>query len=248
MYQVAAQVNDLKICELELDANFQPNVKAIFENNDAKLLFLCSPNNPTGNLIEKEILTELLNQFKGLIVLDEAYIDFAADASMEKELSKYPNLVILQTLSKAWGMAGIRLGMGFASTDIIEVLNKIKPPYNVNSLTQDKALQLLKDEKCFEKEMELLLQEKKWMLRELRNFTFVEKVFPSQANFILIRVNNANTLYNFLIEKGIVIRNRTTVSQLRNCLRISVGTKNENQSLFEALKAFEKIRSTIQPK
>lgn len=240
MYQVAAQVNDLKICELELDANFQPNVEAILENNDAKLLFLCSPNNPTGNLIEKEILTELLDRFKGLIVLDEAYIDFAADASMEKELSKYPNLVILQTLSKAWGMAGIRLGMGFASTDIINVLNKIKPPYNINSLTQDKALELLKDKKCFEKEMELLLQEKRWMLEKLRSFTFVEKVFSSQANFILIRANDANALYDYLIEKGIVIRNRTTISQLKNCLRISIGTSDENQTLFKALKAFEK--------
>ena len=240
MYQVAAQINDLKICELELDANFQPDVKAILENNDAKLLFICSPNNPTGNLIDNEILRELLDQFNGLIVLDEAYIDFVADASMLNELCKYPNLVILQTLSKAWGMAGIRLGMGFASIDIIEVLNKIKPPYNVNVLTQDKALELLKDEKCFEKEVELLLQEKKWLSEELRSFTFVEKVFPSQANFILIRVKDANELYQFLVEKGIVIRNRTNVSQLRNCLRISVGTKTENQNLFAALKDFEK--------
>jgi len=240
MYQVAAQINDLKICELELDANFQPDVKAIQENNDAKLLFLCSPNNPTGNLIDNEILRELLDQFNGLIVLDEAYIDFVADASMLNELCKYPNLVILQTLSKAWGMAGIRLGMGFASIDIIEVLNKIKPPYNVNVLTQDKALELLKNEKCFEKEVELLLQEKKWLSEELRSFTFVEKVFPSQANFILIRVKDANELYQFFVEKGIVIRNRTNVSQLRNCLRISVGTKTENQNLFAALKDFEK--------
>ena len=240
MYQVAAQINDLKICELELDTNFQPDVKAIQENNDAKLLFLCSPNNPTGNLIDNEILRELLDQFNGLIVLDEAYIDFVADASMLNELCKYPNLVILQTLSKAWGMAGIRLGMGFASIDIIEVLNKIKPPYNVNVLTQDKALELLKNEKCFEKEVELLLQEKKWLSEELRSFTFVEKVFPSQANFILIRVKDANELYQFFVEKGIVIRNRTNVSQLRNCLRISVGTKTENQNLFAALKDFEK--------
>jgi len=240
MYQVAAQINDLKICELELDANFQPDVKAILENNDAKLLFICSPNNPTGNLIDNEILRELLDQFNGLIVLDEAYIDFVADASMLNELCKYPNLVILQTLSKAWGMAGIRLGMGFASIDIIEVLNKIKPPYNVNVLTQDKALELLKNEKCFEKEVELLLQEKKWLSEELRSFTFVEKVFPSQANFILIRVKDANELYQFFVEKGIVIRNRTNVSQLRNCLRISVGTKTENQNLFAALKDFEK--------
>jgi len=163
-----------------------------------------------------------------------------ADASMLNELCKYPNLVILQTLSKAWGMAGIRLGMGFASIDIIEVLNKIKPPYNVNVLTQDKALELLKNEKCFEKEVELLLQEKKWLSEELRSFTFVEKVFPSQANFILIRVKDANELYQFFVEKGIVIRNRTNVSQLRNCLRISVGTKTENQNLFAALKDFEK--------
>ena len=239
MYQVAAQINDLKICDLELDANFQPDVKAILENNDAKLLFLCSPNNPTGNLINKEILIKLLSEFNGIIVLDEAYIDFAIDASMMKELNRFPNLVILQTLSKAWGMAGIRLGMGFASIEIIDLLNKIKPPYNVNSLTQEKALELLKDEKCFEKEVELMLQEKKWMSKKLRSFTFVEKVFPSQANFILIRVKDANALYQFLIEKGIVIRNRTTVTLLENCLRISIGTPAENQQLFEVLRKFQ---------
>jgi len=239
MYQVAAQINDLKICDLELDANFQPDVKAILENNDAKLLFLCSPNNPTGNLIDKEILIKLLSEFNGIIVLDEAYIDFAIDASMMKELNRFPNLVILQTLSKAWGMAGIRLGMGFASIEIIDLLNKIKPPYNVNSLTQEKALELLKDEKCFEKEVELMLQEKKWMSKKLRSFTFVEKVFPSQANFILIRVKDANALYQFLIEKGIVIRNRTTVTLLENCLRISIGTPAENQQLFEVLRKFQ---------
>ena len=239
MYQVAAQINDLKICDLELDANFQPDVKAILENNDAKLLFLCSPNNPTGNLIDKEILIKLLSEFNGIIVLDEAYIDFAIDASMMKELNRFPNLVILQTLSKAWGMAGIRLGMGFASIEIIDLLNKIKPPYNVNSLTQEKALELLKDEKYFEKEVKLMLQEKKWMSKKLRSFTFVEKVFPSQANFILIRVKDANALYQFLIEKGIVIRNRTTVTLLENCLRISIGTPAENQQLFEVLRKFQ---------
>jgi len=239
MYQVAAQINDLKLCELELDADFQPDLKAILENNDSKLLFLCSPNNPTGNLIEKDILTKLLNQFKGLIVLDEAYIDFAADVSMVKELDNYPNLVILQTLSKAWGMAGIRLGIGLASIEIIEILNKIKPPYNVNTLTQEKALELLSDEKRSQEEIKLLLEERDWMLRELKSLFFVEKVFPSQANFILIRVKDANTLYNFLIEKGIVIRNRTNMSQLENCLRISIGTTKENQTLFKALKGFE---------
>ncbi|MCZ4694547.1 histidinol-phosphate transaminase [Ancylomarina euxinus] len=240
MYQVAAQINDLKICDLKLDSNFQPDVKGILDNNDSKLLFLCSPNNPTGNLIEKKILTELLNRFKGLIVLDEAYIDFAADASMIKELYKYPNLIILQTLSKAWGMAGIRLGIGMASREIIEVLNKIKPPYNVNTLTQEKALELLGDEKRSQDEIKLLLKEKEWMLKELRRLSFVEKVFPSQANFILILVKDANALYQFLIEKGIVIRNRTTISQLQNCLRISIGTIIENQSLFMALKEFDK--------
>ncbi len=240
MYKVAAQINDLRIAELELDSNFQPDVKAILENNDAKLLFLCSPNNPTGNLIDKSVLVRLLTDFKGVIVLDEAYIDFAADASMLKELNNYPNLVILQTLSKAWGMAGIRLGIGLASVEIIEVLNKIKPPYNVNTLTQYKALELLKDEKCFEEKVELLIQEKEWLSEGLKSFTFVQKVFPSRANFILIHVDDADKLYNFLIEKSIVIRNRTNVSQLKNCLRISIGTTIENQSLFKSLKEFEK--------
>ncbi|MGZ2369404.1 histidinol-phosphate transaminase [Ancylomarina sp. YFZ004] len=240
MYKVAAQINDLRIAELELDSNFQPDVKAILENNDAKLLFLCSPNNPTGNLIDKKVLVKLLSEFKGVIVLDEAYIDFAHDASMVKELDQYPNLVILQTLSKAWAMAGIRLGIGLASVEIIEVLNKIKPPYNVNTLTQEKALERLSNEKNNRDEIKLLLKERDGMLKELRSLTYVEKVFPSQANFILIRVKDANSLYQFLIEKGIIIRNRTTISQLKNCLRISIGTTIENQSLYKALKEFEK--------
>ena len=239
MYKVAAEINDLKICELELDANFQPNTELILKNKDAKLLFLCSPNNPIGNLIEKNILIKLLTDFNGIVVLDEAYIDFANDASMIKELDKYPNLVILQTLSKAWGMAGIRLGIGIASCEIINILNKIKPPYNVNSLTQEKALERLNDEIKKQDEIKFLIKERDNMLKQLRSLPFVEKVFSSQANFILIRVNDANKLYQFLIEKGIVIRNRTTVSRLKNCLRISIGTTIENQNLFKTLKEFE---------
>lgn len=239
MYKVAAQINDLRILELELDANFQPDVKTILENNDSKLLFLCSPNNPTGNLIDRDILIKLLSEFNGIIVLDEAYIDFASDTSMVKELDKYPNLVILQTLSKAWGMAGIRLGIGMASYEIIDILNKIKPPYNINTLTQEKALEQLSDEKKNRDEIKLLLEERDGMLKELRSLSFVEKVFPSQANFILIRVENANKLYDFLIGRGIVIRNRTTVSLLENCLRISIGTPFENQKLFKLLREFQ---------
>jgi len=238
MYKVAAQINDLRIAELELDANFQPDVELILQNNDSKLLFICSPNNPTGNLIDKKILVRLLSEFKGVIVLDEAYIDFASDASMVKELNKYPNLVILQTLSKAWGMAGIRLGIGLASAEIIEILNKIKPPYNVNTLTQNKALELLSSEETYQEKIDTLLEERNSMLNELKGLEFVKKVFPSQANFILIRVENANKLYNYLIDNSIVIRNRTTVTLLENCLRISIGTPAENQQLFKVLKKF----------
>ena len=239
MYKVAAQINNLRIAELELDANFQPNVKMILRNNDSKLLFLCSPNNPTGNLIDKKILIRLLSEFKGVIVLDEAYIDFSSDASMVTELNMYPNLVILQTLSKAWGMAGIRLGIGLASVEIIEVLNKIKPPYNVNTLTQNKAIELLSCEETYQEKIDILLVERNSILNELRGLSFVKKVFPSQANFILIRVENANKLYDFLIKGGIVIRNRTTVALLENCLRISIGTPAENQQLLEVLKKFQ---------
>lgn len=239
MYKVAAQINDLRIAELELDSNFQPDVKAILENNGAKLLFLCSPNNPTGNLIDKNVLVRLLTEFKGIIVLDEAYIDFASDASMVKELNSYPNLVILQTLSKAWGMAGIRLGIGLASIEIIEVLNKIKPPYNVNTLTQGKAIELLSSEETYQEKINILLEERNSIMNELRGLSFVKKVFPSQANFILVRVENANKLYDFLIEGGIVIRNRTTVALLENCLRISIGTPEENQQLLKVLKKFQ---------
>jgi len=239
MYQVVAQINDIERCELELMPDFQPDIKAILKNNDSKMLFLCSPNNPTGNLIKKEILIEILTKFKGLVILDEAYIDFAAGASMLKELNMFPNLVILQTLSKAWGMAGLRLGMGFASVDIIEILNRIKPPYNVNSLTQKKALELLSDEQRCKKQVKLILEHRNWMQNELKSLSFVEKVFPSQANFILIRVKNANHLYDYLIDQGIVIRNRTSMQHLENCLRISIGTVEENQALIKALKRFD---------
>jgi len=241
MYKVAAQINDLRIAELELDTNFQPNVDLILQNSDAKLLFLCSPNNPTGNLIDKEILLRILNEFNGLVVLDEAYIDFASNVSMVNELNQYPNLVILQTLSKAWGMAGIRLGIGLASNEIVGILNKIKPPYNVNSLTQEKALELLKDTNKNRQCIDLLLQEKDAMTTKLRSLLFVKEVFPSQANFILIRVDNADKLYNFLIEKGIVIRNRTKAALLENSLRISIGTPEENQILFTFLREFQKL-------
>ncbi|WP_372641745.1 histidinol-phosphate transaminase [Ancylomarina sp.] len=239
MYQVAAQINDLKICERDLDSNFQPDVNGILNNNNSKLLFLCSPNNPTGNLIDKDILIKLLSEFNGIIVLDEAYIDFSSDASMVKDLDKYPNLVILQTLSKAWGMAGIRLGIGLSSVEIIEILNKIKQPYNVNTLTQNKALELLSYEETYQERINTLLEERNAMMNELRSHSFVEKVFPSQANFILIRVKDANALYQFLIEKGIVIRNRTTISRLKNCLRISIGTPIENQELYKFLREFQ---------
>ena len=239
MYKVAAQINDLKIIELELDTNFQPDVEKILQNNDSKILFLCSPNNPTGNLIDKKVFATLLSEFKGLIVLDEAYVDFAGDASMVKELDKYPNLVILQTLSKAWGMAGIRLGIGLASVEIIQILNKIKPPYNVNVLTQNKALELLSNEATYNERINTLLKERDLMTGELKTLSFVKEIFPSQANFILIRVENANKIYNYLIENGIVIRNRTTVALLENCLRISIGTPEENKQLLEALNKFQ---------
>jgi len=238
MYGVLANINAVENREVLLSEDFQPQVEKILEavDENTKIIFLCSPNNPTGNSFSDESVVYLMQNFKGLVVIDEAYIDFSKKESWINEFDEYPNLVITQTLSKAYGMAGIRLGICYASAEVIAVLNKIKPPYNVNALTQKRALERLKDKDNNASEIESIIAQREALLKELRDIKYVEKIYPTEANFILIKVDDANKRYNDLIAKGIVIRNRTTQPLCENCLRLTVGTAQENKKLIKALK------------
>lgn len=239
MYKVLSEINNIENREVLLSQDFEPQVSAILDKSDAnsKLLFLCSPNNPTGNTFSEEKVEELLQNFNGLVIIDEAYIDFSGKESWLNRLQDYPNLVITQTLSKAYGMAGIRLGICCASEEIIEILKKIKPPYNVNELTQQRALNRILDVKNVENEVADILKGRDKLFRVLLEVSYVEKIYPSDANFILVKVDNAMARYDQLIEKGIVIRNRTTQPLCENTLRLTVGTTQENQKLITALKS-----------
>jgi histidinol-phosphate aminotransferase len=237
MYSVLANINAIDIKEVQLDEHFQPKVDDIIKcsNQNSKLLFLCTPNNPTGNSFRPQSVERLINEFKGIVVIDEAYIDFANDESWSTRLNEFPNLIVTQTLSKAYGMAGIRLGICFASEEIISVLNRIKPPYNVNELTQKKAIELLKDKSITATQIKSILSERDALISELNTIKFVSKIYPSVANFVLAKVDDATKRYNQLIKTGIVIRNRTTQPGCENCLRFTVGTPKENEKLIKTL-------------
>ncbi|WP_211267548.1 histidinol-phosphate transaminase [Pseudotamlana agarivorans] len=239
MYSVLANINAVAIKEVQLDAEFQPKVDAILNAADAhsKLLFICSPNNPTGNSFASEAISKLLKNFKGIVVIDEAYIDFSNEESWAIRLSEFPNLIVTQTLSKAYGMAGIRLGLCFASEEIISVLNRIKPPYNVNELTQLKAIEQLQNRALIDKQVSVILEERDLLVASLKTVDYVSEIYPSDANFVLAKVDDATKRYNQLIEKGIVIRNRTTQPGCENTLRFTVGTPEENKILIETLKS-----------
>lgn len=239
MYGVLANINAVENREVLLSTDFQPQIEKIFKTIDdnTKMIFLCSPNNPTGNSFSEESVITLLDHFKGLVVIDEAYIDFSEKESWLQKIDQYPNLIITQTLSKAYGLAGIRLGICYASAQIISVLNKIKPPYNVNELTQRRALERLDNTNMIQSEIEAIIKQRDELLKVLLDIKYVEKIFPTEANFILIKVDDANKRYADLIAKGIVIRNRTTQPLCENCLRLTIGTEPENKKLIEALKA-----------
>lgn len=239
MYGVLANINAVENREVLLSTDFQPEVDAILDAVDAntKMIFLCSPNNPTGNSFSDESVVTLLQNFKGLVVIDEAYIDFSNKPSWLVELDEYPNLIITQTLSKAYGLAGIRLGICYASAAIIAVLNKIKPPYNVNELTQQRALERLADKEKIQLEIDSIIIQRDNLLKVLQEVSFVSKIYPTEANFVLIEVDNATKRYDELIAKGIVIRNRTTQPLCKNTLRLTIGTVDENQKLMDALVA-----------
>jgi len=238
MYSVLASLNNIENRKVLLTPTFELDVKEVLDAIDAntKLIFLCSPNNPTGNCIPKDQIKELLDHFHGLVVIDEAYIDFSTEESWLVELSNYKNLVITQTLSKAYGMAAIRLGSCFASKEIINILNKIKPPYNVNELTQIKAKERLQRNNEMELEVATIIEERKKLEIALRSIPFVKHIYPSEANFLLIVVDDANSRYKQLLDKGIIVRNRSGQPLCKNTLRFTVGTPDENDSLIKALK------------
>ena len=238
MYKVLANINNIEEKEVLLTNDFQPSVKDILNTADenSRILFLCSPNNPTGNSFSIDAVEELLIKFNGLVVIDEAYIDFSSQKSWLERMDEFPNLVITQTLSKAYGMAGIRLGICYASAAVISILNKIKPPYNVNELTQQKALKRVLHSNKVKNEIEKILEQRIKLVEKLDSISFVEKVYATDANFVLVKVDDATKRYNQLIEKGIVIRNRTTQPLCENTLRFTIGTKNENKLLMKALK------------
>lgn len=237
MYQVAAGVNNVEVIKVLLTSDYQLDASKLLDaiNEDTRIVFLCSPNNPTGNALDTGELIKVLKGFDGPVVVDEAYIDFAPGLSLLPRLHEFSNLIVLQTFSKAWGMAGIRLGMAFASPEIIAVLNKIKYPYNLNILTQQKAIELLSQAEAVHSWVETLLSEREKLALALKEIPFVEKVWPSDANFLLLKMKNARKVYEILVEKGIIVRDRSKVMLCEDSLRITVGSVEENSILLEAL-------------
>lgn len=238
MYKVLAGINAVENREVLLTKDFEPNVTEILKvaDSNSKLLFICSPNNPTGNAFQKKGIKELLESFNGLVVVDEAYIDFSNDESWVSELKQYPNLIVTQTLSKAYGLAGIRLGICYASDEIIGILNKIKPPYNVNQLTQQRALQRVLHQDLVKQEVKQILDEREELIKALKDLEFVTALYPTDANFVLAKVDDANKRYQQLLEKQVVVRNRSTQPLCENTLRFTVGTPEENKKLIAILK------------
>ena len=237
MYSVCADTNDIEYRPVLLKDDFQPDTEALFKaiDNNTKLLFLCSPNNPTGNDLNRETVENIIANFDGIVVVDEAYIDFSDNKTMLEQLESYPNVVVLQTFSKAWGMAGIRLGMAFASPEIISYMNKVKYPYNVNILTQTAALEHLADYDKITKWIDTLLEERTKLMERFSKLAICEKIYPSNANFFLAKVTDAVKLYNYLVDNGIIVRNRSHISLCGNSLRITIGTPKENNTLIESL-------------
>ena len=240
MYQVCAEVNDVEYRKVLLDEHYQFSAEKLLAATDdhTKAIFLCSPNNPTGNNLCRGEIESLLHSFDGLVIVDEAYADFSSERSFLLDLDKYPNLIVLQTFSKAWGCAAIRLGMAFACPQIIGLFNKIKYPYNVNLLTQQEAMSLLKGPVMVQDWIRILLQERTRLMDEFSKLSCCETIYPTDANFFLTKVTDAKKIYEYLVSKGIIVRNRTHVALCGNCLRITIGTSEENDTLLEALKGW----------
>jgi histidinol-phosphate aminotransferase len=240
MYEVYAHINNVPVKEVALLPDYQLNLEALEQaiDENTKLIFLCSPNNPTGNSLDRGDIEVVLNNFEGIVVVDEAYINFSRHRSFVSELNEYPNLVVMQTFSKAWGLAALRLGMNFASREIIDILNKIKPPYNINQATQELALSALDHLEEVNEMIRETVKEREILVKELVQLPLVQKVYPSDANFILAKVTNATAVYNFLKERGIIVRNRSNVILCEDCLRITVGTPEQDKQLVQALKEY----------
>ena len=240
MYKVCADINGVEYRPVLLDEKYQVTADRLLAATDhhTKLIWLCSPNNPTGNNLQREEIVKVIEAFEGIVIVDEAYSDFSSQKPFRTELSKYPNLVVLNTMSKAWGCAAIRLGMAFASEEIIAIFNKVKYPYNVNLLTQEQALEALKDPFEVDKWVKLLLEERSRMIDAFKLLPICEKVFPTDANFFLAQMTDAVKIYNYLVDKGIIVRNRHRIQLCQNCLRITIGTKTENGELIAALRQY----------
>jgi len=240
MYEVAANINNVAYRKVLLDEHFDFSADKLLQTTDkhTKLIFLCSPNNPTGNSLNRHQIIKTVENFSGIVIVDEAYIDFSSQLSMLGELDRYPNLIVLQTFSKAWGSAAVRLGMAFAAPEIVTVLNKVKYPYNINRLTQDYALRMLNNTENMGEWVKILLQERTRLQNQLSELPSVEKIYPTDANFLLVKVTDANASYEHLVKKGIIVRKRNNVSLCGNCLRITVGTPSENDSLIQELRNF----------
>lgn len=241
MYKVCADINDVEYRPVLLDENFQIEAQKLLDacDDNTKAIWICSPNNPTGNHINREVIAEIITKFQGFVIVDEAYIDFSVEESLAKYLAKCPNLIILQTMSKAWGSAAIRLGMAFASEDIINIFNKVKYPYNVNLLTQQQALERLNNTFEVEQWVKLLLSERSRLIDAFKMLPICKKVYPTDANFFLAEVTDAQKTYDYLVEKGIIVRNRTRITLCHNCLRVTIGTKQENNELLGALRVID---------
>lgn len=245
MYEVSAHINDIELKKIPLLPNFQLNLVEIEHAIDVNttLIWICSPNNPTGNSINRKDIETILNNFNGIVVVDEAYINFSKQKSFVQELTEYPNLVVLQTFSKAWGLAGLRLGMAFASTAIIEVLNKVKPPYNINQSTQDLVLKALEEVNQVNDMIHLLVDMREALAEVFMQMPSVSEVYPSDANFLLVKIQDARKVYEFLLTKGIVLRDRSNVQLCNDCLRITIGSEQDNTYLVEAMQDWYQLNS-----
>ena len=241
MYEVSANINDVEVRKIPLRSDYQLNMEAIAEAIDdyTKIIFICSPNNPTGNSIDRQDIETIIANFNGLVVIDEAYINYSRQKTFIQELTEYSNLVILQTLSKAWGLAGLRVGMAFASEELIEVFNKVKPPYNINEASQELALEALQNVDQVNNWIKETVAERNKLIEELSQFALVIKIYPSDANFILVKTINPKAIYSYLVSLGIIVRDRSKVELCDGCLRITIGTPQENIELLNALKTFQ---------
>ena len=241
MYQVCADINDIEYRTVLLDENFDFKAADLLAacDNHTKIIWLCSPNNPTGNSLNRDEILKTVEGFEGIVIVDEAYIDFAQQLSMRQELLNHPNLIILQTMSKAWGSAAIRLGMAFASKEIISIYNKVKYPYNVNQLTQEQALAMLKDPFEVDKWVKILMAERSRLMQAFMELPICEKIYKTDANFFLAKMTDANAIYNYLVDKGVIVRNRNKVQLCQNCLRITIGNRTENNELLSALRQYK---------